>query len=43
MGDAMATPEEQAWEKIDRQLEAAGWGVQDKDRINLIAGLQAVS
>ena len=35
----MATPEEKAREQIDRQLEAAGWVVQDVKGIDLTAGL----
>ena len=31
------TPEEQARENIDRQLEQAGWAVQDADAVNLYA------
>ena len=34
----MLTPEEKAREKIDRQLEAAGWCVQSRDNLNLYAG-----
>ena len=37
----MATPEEKAREQIDRQLEAAGWALQDYEQINLTAGLTA--
>ena len=32
------TPEAQARERIDRQLEAAGWVVQDFKKIDLTAG-----
>ena len=32
------TPEEQARVNIDRQLEQAGWSVQDTDSLNLYAG-----
>jgi len=35
----MPTPEEQAREKIDQLLEAAGWVVQDRNAINLGAAL----
>ena len=35
----MPTPEEQAREKIDQSLEAAGWRVQDRNELNLGAGL----
>ena len=31
----MATPEQQAREKIDRKLQEAGWVVQDKKRFQL--------
>ena len=33
-----ATPEAQARQRIDAQLQAAGWAVQDRTTINLIAG-----
>ncbi len=32
------TPEQQARIEIDRQLDAAGWQVQDRERMNLFAG-----
>ena len=32
------TPEQKAREEIDRQLEAAGWKVQNKDELNISAG-----
>jgi hypothetical protein len=32
------TPEQQARDNIDRQLQQAGWSVQDKDKINWKAG-----
>ena len=35
----MATPEAKARMNIDRQLEAAGWFVQDVKGIDLTAGL----
>ena len=35
----MATPEQQARQLIDVQLEAAGWVIQDRDEMNLGAGL----
>ena len=34
----MTTPEQKAREEIDRQLEAAGWLVQDMARLNIGAG-----
>jgi type I restriction enzyme R subunit len=34
----MPTPEEQAREKIDQLLDAAGWQVQDRNQLNLGAG-----
>ena len=36
------TPKEQARENIDRQLEAAGWHVQDRVGMNLGAGVGVV-
>lgn len=33
------TPEQQARQKIDAALTAAGWIVQDRDEMNLAAGL----
>jgi len=33
------TPEQRARDLIDRQLDASGWIVQNKDKINLGAGL----
>jgi len=35
----MTTPEEKAREAIDQQLEESGWVIQDRDEINLSAGL----
>jgi len=35
---AKAKPEEHAREEIDRQLEAAGWLIQNRDAVNLTAG-----
>lgn len=35
----MATPEQKARQLIDAQLAAAGWIVQDRDEMNLGAGL----
>ena len=35
----MATPEERARHLIDLQLQAAGWVIQDRDEMNLGAGL----
>ena len=32
-------PEDKAREEIDRQLEATGWLLQDKDQLNLGAGV----
>jgi type I restriction enzyme R subunit len=34
----MADPEARAREEIDRQLDLAGWVVQDRARLNLSAG-----
>ena len=34
-----ATPEQEARREIDRQLEEAGWIIQDRDEIDLSAGL----
>jgi type I restriction enzyme R subunit len=33
----MPTPEQQVREEIDRQLQAAGWAVQDHRQMNLSA------
>lgn len=38
----MATPEEKARQLIDTQLEGAGWILQDRDEMNLGAGLGVV-
>lgn len=35
----MSGPEDKAREQIDRLLEAAGWQVQDRDKVNLGASL----
>lgn len=35
----MATPEQKARQLIDAQLGAAGWVIQDRDELNLGAGL----
>lgn len=37
----MPDPEALAREDIDRQLELAGWLVQDRDRMNLFVGPSA--
>lgn len=32
------TPEQKAWQNIDKQLADAGWSVQDRDEANVHTG-----